>query len=136
MKIGYARVSGTSGQESGLETQLEALKAEGCERIYYEKKSGRNTKRPELISMIKALRPLDTVYITKLDRLCRSLSDMFTLTEDIKKVGAGLVSLDGAIDTSESSPCKDLLWQLLASIAEFERKLIFQRCEEGRAGSA
>ena len=44
----------------------------------------------------------------------------------------GLVSLDGAIDTSDSSPCKDLLWQLLASIAEFERKLIFSRCEEGR----
>lgn len=58
---------------------------------------------------------------------------MFSVTEEIKQAGAGLVSLDGAIDTSESSPCKELLWQLLASIAEFERKLIFSRCEEGRA---
>ena len=55
------------------------------------------------------------------------------VSEEIKEAGAGLLSLDGAIDTSDSSPCKDLLWQLLASIAEFERKLIFQRCEDGRA---
>ena len=80
--------------------------------------------------MIKALRKGDVVTTTKIDRLARSMSDFFKLTEEIKE--AGLVSLDGAIDTSDSSPCKDLLWQLLASIAEFERKLIFQRCEEGR----
>ena len=61
------------------------------------------------------------------------MKDMFSVTEEIKEAGAGLVSLDGAIDTSDSSPCKELLWQLLSSIAEFERKLIFSRCKEGRA---
>ncbi len=133
MKIGYARVSGATGQETGLATQVEALKTAGCERIYSESLSGKNTKRPELQGMLKALRDGDTVFIVKLDRLCRSLQDMFTVTDEIKQAGAGLVSLDGAIDTSDSSPCKELLWQLLASIAEFERKLIFNRCEEGRA---
>jgi len=132
MKIGYARVSGATGQEGGLETQIAALESAGCERIYKEKLSGKNTKRPELQAMLKALRPSDCVVISKLDRLCRSMSDMFKTLEQIRDEGAGLVSLDGAIDTSDSSPCKDLLWQLLASIAEFERKLIFQRCEEGR----
>lgn len=133
MKIGYARVSGATGQENGLETQIQKLKVAGCERIYSESLSGKNTKRPELQSMLKALREGDCVYIVKLDRLCRSMKDMFNVTEEIKQTGAGLVSLDGAIDTSDSSPCKELLWQLLASIAEFERKLIFSRCEEGRA---
>ena len=133
MKIGYARVSGATGQETGLETQIEKLKAAGCERIYSESLSGKNTKRPELQGMLKALRNGDCVYIVKLDRLCRSMKDMFKVTEEIKEAGAGLVSLDGAIDTSDSSPCKELLWQLLGSIAEFERKLIFSRCEEGRA---
>ena len=132
MHIGYARVSGATGQEGGLETQIAALESAGCERIYSESISGKNKDRPELQSMIKALRKGDVVTITKIDRLARSMSDFFKLTEEIKEAGAGLVSLDGAIDTSDSSPCKDLLWQLLASIAEFERKLIFQRCEEGR----
>ncbi len=133
MKIGYSRVSGATGQDSGLKTQIKLLEEAGCERIYSEKLSGKNTKRPELQAMLKSLRPNDTVFITKLDRLCRSMSDMFKTLEQIKEAGAGLVSLDGAIDTSDSSPCKDLLWQLLSSIAEFERKLIFQRCEDGRA---
>jgi DNA invertase Pin-like site-specific DNA recombinase len=133
MNIGYARVSGATGQQGGLETQITALESAGCEQIYSESISGKNKDRPELKSMIKALRKGDVVTITKIDRLARSMSDFFKLTEEIKESGAGLVSLDGAIDTSDSSPCKELLWQLLASIAEFERKLIFQRCEDGRA---
>ena len=74
----------------------------------------------ELQSMIKALRKGDVITITKIDRLARSMSDFFKLTEEIKETGTGLVSLDGAIDTADSSPCKELLWLLLASIAEFE----------------
>ena len=82
--------------------------------------SGKNKDRSELQSMIKALRKGDVITITKIDRLARSMSDFFKLAEEIKETGAGLVSLDGAIDTSDSSPCKELLWLLLASIAEFE----------------
>ena len=51
MKIGYARVSGATGQETGLETQIEKLKAAGCERIYSESLSGKNTceQRAEIV---------------------------------------------------------------------------------------
>ncbi len=120
-------------QEKLIAAQIEKLKAAGCERIYSESLSGKNTKRPELQGLLKALRNGDCVYIVKLDSLYRSMKDMFTVTEEIKEAGAGLVSLDGGIDTSDSSPCKELLWQLLSSIAQFERALILNRCSEGRA---
>ena len=94
MKIGYARVSGATGQDSGLETQIKLLKEAGCEKIYSDKLTGTNTKRPELQAMIKSLRPDDCIVICKLDRLCRSLQDMFKTLEQIKNEGAGLVSLD------------------------------------------
>lgn len=83
--------------------------------------------RPELQSMVKGLRKGDVVTTTKNDRLARRMSDFFNLTEEINEASAGLVSLDGAIDTSVSTPRKDILWQLLVSIAEFERKLISSR---------
>ena len=83
--------------------------------------------------MLKSLRPDECIVICKLDRLCRSLQDMFKTLEQIKNEGAGLVSLDGAIDTSNSSPCSELLWKLVSSIAEFEAQLIIQLCDDGRA---
>ena len=82
---------------------------------------------PELQRMVKGLRKGDVVTTTQNDRLARRMSDFFNLTEEIKEASAGLVSLDGAIDTSDSTPRKDLLWQLLVSIGEFERKLISSR---------
>ena len=66
MNIGYARVSGATGQEGGLETQIAALESAGCERIYSESISGKNKDRPELQSMIKALRKGDVITIPRL----------------------------------------------------------------------
>ena len=97
---GYARVSGATGQEGGLKTQITALENAGCERIYSESISGKNKDKPELQSMIKALRKGDVITITKNDRLARSIGDFFKLTEEIKETGAGLVSLD----TEQSTP--------------------------------
>ena len=69
-KIGYARVSSKSQDYQG---QMAALKAAGCEKIYSEKVSGKNTKdRREFNKLMKALLPGDTVYVAKLDRLARS----------------------------------------------------------------
>lgn len=63
MKIGYARVS---TQDQSLNRQLDQLKAEGCERIYEEKASGKNKERPELNRMLDALRPGDIVITAEL----------------------------------------------------------------------
>ena len=61
---------------------------------------------PELQRMVKGLRKGDVVTTTKHDRLARRMSDFFNLTEEIKEASAGLVSLDGAIDTSYPRPRK------------------------------
>src|SRR5215469_95921 len=72
-KIGYARVS---SKTQDYQAQVEALKANGCEKIYSEKASGKSTDgRPEFNKMLKALLPGDTVVVTKLDRLARSSRD-------------------------------------------------------------
>ena len=73
MNIGYARVS---TRDQNLELQLDALNKAGCETIFQEKASGVTKARPELDRMLTGLRPGDTVYIYKLDRLGRSLKHL------------------------------------------------------------
>jgi DNA invertase Pin-like site-specific DNA recombinase len=76
MKYGYARVS-SKGQD--YTAQVEALKAAGCERIFSEKASAKNTDgRPEFLKLLKVLLPGDTVVVTQLDRLARSSRDLHT----------------------------------------------------------
>ena len=80
MLIGYARVS-TNEQDTA--TQVAALKAAGCERIFSEKASGGRWNRPELHRLLDLLRKGDVVVVWKLDRLSRSLRDVLTIMEQI-----------------------------------------------------
>ncbi len=74
MNVGYARVS-TSSQS--LENQIEQLKATGCEKIFSEKKSGKNeTDRQQFQIMKNFIREGDVLFVTKLDRLARSVIDL------------------------------------------------------------
>ena len=103
MKICHARVSGTTG----LGTKIEKLKDAGCQCIYRESLSGKNAKRPVLQRMLKALRVGDCVYLVRLNRLWRIMKDMFSTTVEINEAGAGLTSLDCAIDSSDNSLSKE-----------------------------
>lgn len=85
MTIGYARVS-TSVQN--LDGQCDSLQQAGCERIYSEKISGAKTQRPELERMLDALREGDTVVITELTRLGRSVKELFSIIEKVHESGA------------------------------------------------
>ncbi|MEM1113739.1 MAG: recombinase family protein [Pseudomonadota bacterium] len=124
VKVGYARVS-TTGQS--LDAQLEALRAAGCENknIYSEKKSGTNADRPQLKAMLKYVRDGDTVYITKLDRLGRSLNDLSNIVEQLKAEGVDFVVLDQGIDTT--TPTGKLMFGMLGAFAEFENELRRER---------
>ncbi|MEP4888484.1 MAG: recombinase family protein [Aliiglaciecola sp.] len=124
MQIGYARCS---TQNQNLDAQLEQLKQ--CDKIFKEKLSGGNSDRPELHKAIDYLREGDSLVITKLDRLARSLTDLHNLVAEIEAKGATLNILNQAIDTSTSSG--KLMFSMLGAFAEFERDLINERVKEG-----
>jgi len=128
MKIGYARVS-TADQNTEL--QLAALKDAGCDKIYSENLSGKNRNRPELKALLKSLRKDDTVVATKIDRLARSLTDLFKISEEIEEKEANLKILEHDFDTSK--PTGKLLFSVLGALAEFERHLIVERTQAGLA---
>lgn len=126
MKIGYARVS---TQEQNLDLQLDALTAHGCEKIYQEHASGKNTERPELESCLKALRAGDLLCVNKLDRLGRNLADLIRIVSDLEKQGIGFVSLSENIDTS--TPSGVLTLHIFSALSEYERSLIRERTNAG-----
>ncbi len=125
--IGYARVSSV-GQS--LEVQKEKLNNFGCGTIFEEKKSGTSTtKRIELQSCLKHLRKGDSLVITKLDRLARSVSDLNKIVDELKTNDVDLIVLDQNIDTS--TPYGKLTFHLLGAFAEFENDLRKERQAEG-----
>jgi len=126
MKIGYARVS---TKEQNLNSQIDLLKNEGCSLIYHEKLSGKNLNRIELNRLFDNLREGDTVIVTKLDRLGRSLKDLIYLVNLIHETKAHFKSINDSIDTS--SPSGKFFFHVFGAIAEFERELISERTKSG-----
>src|SRR3954453_9985575 len=126
MLIGYARVS-TSDQETA--TQVAALKAAGCERIYREKASGGRWDRPELHRLLDQLRKGDVLVVWKLDRLSRSLRDVLIIMECLGEASAGFRSLTEAIDTTTAAG--RMMMQMVGAFAEFERAMLRERTKGG-----
>lgn len=127
MLIGYARVSKTEGQDTA--SQVDALRAAGCERVFEDRASGGRWDRPELHRLLDQLRPGDTVVVWKLDRLSRSLKDLLTLLDRIEQAKAGFRSLTEAVDTTGAAG--RMLVQMLGSFAEFERAMVRERTRAG-----
>jgi DNA invertase Pin-like site-specific DNA recombinase len=128
--IGYARVS-TKGQN--LDRQIAALQAAGCERIFSDKKSGKNAEREELQKALDYLRPNDTLIVPSLDRLGRSIQDLINIVGALRKDGIGFRSLHEALDTT--TPGGRLVFHVFAALAEFIRELIVQGTHEGIAAA-
>jgi DNA invertase Pin-like site-specific DNA recombinase len=130
MKIGYARVS-TDDQNPDL--QLNALKRAGCKTIYTDKASGSKRDRPQLNKCLASLGAGDVLIVWKLDRLGRSLHDLITFLDDLKKRGIQFRSLTESIDTE--TPTGRAMWQMIGILAELERSLIQERTKAGRAAA-
>jgi len=128
--VGYARTS-TTEQMAGLEAQLRDLEAAGCHRIFKEQLSSVDTKRPELERALDYVREGDTLVVTKLDRLARSMGHLVEITGGLKAKGVELKVLALNLDTS--TPTGKLMLNLMGSIAEFERELMLERQREGIA---
>jgi DNA invertase Pin-like site-specific DNA recombinase len=128
--IGYARVS-TKGQN--LDAQIRALTEAGCLRVFADKLSGKNAARPELAACLDYLRPGDTLVVTRLDRLSRSLQDLITTVADLRRRGTGFRSLHEDLNTT--TPGGRLVFHVFAALAEFIRELIIEGTHEGLAAA-
>src|SRR5215469_8124763 len=131
MLYGYARVS-TIDQD--LSTQRAALKAAGCEVIRAEKVSGsRRDGRTELQVLLDFLREGDTLVVTRIDRLARSVKDLQDLVHELKARGVKLKATEQPIDTGTAAGKAFL--DMLGVFAEFETNLRKERQMEGIAAA-
>src|SRR5208283_4217090 len=129
MLVGYARTS-TADQKAGLEAQVGALKAAGCEELFVEQVSSVQ-HREELEKVLKFVRKGDTLVVTKLDRLARSIPDLVRIIATLEEKQATLRILVMNLDTS--TPTGRLLLNLVGSISQFEREIMLERQREGVA---
>lgn len=132
MLIGYARVS---TRDQNLDRQIDALQAEGCERIFAEKASGKSTRgRPELDAAIEALLPGDILIVAEWDRATRSMEDGLAILSRINRRKAMVKALDRKwLDLT--TPIGRGVLGLLSSMAEEERERILARTKQGLAAA-
>lgn len=127
--VGYARVSTTQQDHSA---QVERLVAAGADKVFTEKRSGLDSRRPELERCLEYVREGDTLLVTKLDRLARSTSDLYRIVSSLSDKGVGFKVLDdAAVDTTTRTG--KLVMGILALIAEFETEIRRERQMEGIA---
>ena len=126
MLLGYARIS---TKDQNLDLQIDALKMEGCELIFKDTISGTKTDRPALDKMMELARSGDIIVVWKLDRLGRSLKHLVELIALLIDKGIGFKSLNDNIDTTTAQG--RLIFNIFASLAEFERDLISERTKAG-----
>lgn len=132
-RIGYGRVSTADQHSRG---QLDALVEADVDKdmvFIDEGVSGVKASRPQLDLCLATLRRGDTLVITRLDRLGRSVSNLVALVKDLGEKGVDLVVTTQGIDTS--TPGGKLVFHIMASLAEFEHDLIVARTLEGLAAA-
>ena len=130
-KIGYARASTL---EQSLDVQIAALKAAGCDVVRSEKRSGTSTQgRDELRTLLDFIRAGDTLMVTRIDRLARSIGDLQDIVRKLKAKGAVLKATEQPIDTSTAAGKAFL--DMLGVFAEFETNLRRERQLEGIAAA-
>ena len=132
MRYGYARVS-TRKQINGnsLEEQRQQLIDNDCDMVVEEQYTGKTTERPRLRELLKKLRTGDTLMVTKLDRLVRSATEGANLIKELISKGIKVNILNmGEVD---ERPQGRLMLHILLAFAEFERDMIVERTQAGKA---
>jgi len=127
-KVGYIRVS-TLDQQT--ERQLEGMI---LDRVFTDKASGKDTRRPELESLLGFVRSGDTVLVHSMDRLARNLDDLRRIVKLLTNRGVRIEFVKEHLSfTGEDSPMASLMLSVMGAFAEFERSLIKERQREGIA---
>ena len=132
MRYGYARVS-TRGQVNGnsFAEQRQQLMTIGCDEVIEEQYTGATTERPQLEALLTRLKAGDTLMVTKLDRLARSATEGANLIKELTDNGIRVSILNmGEVD---ERPQGRLMLHILLAFAEFERDMIVERTQAGKA---
>jgi DNA invertase Pin-like site-specific DNA recombinase len=124
--VGYARVS-TDDQDCAI--QIEKLHQLGCHKTYADKSTGKNVNRVQLQQCLDYLREGDVLAFTRVDRLGRSLKDLVTISDELRKKGVGLFIVQQNLDTS--TPIGQMFYAMLGIMSEFEYHLKRERQTEG-----
>jgi DNA invertase Pin-like site-specific DNA recombinase len=129
-KIGYARVSSAS---QNLDSQIDALKEAGCTRIFTDKISGTKLNRAGWDELLGYIRIQDTLVITELSRMSRSLVHLLEIVKTLEEKQVELVSLRENIDTSTATGRCFLA--MMGAVSQMEREIKAERAEAGRAAA-
>jgi len=128
--IGYVRVSSV-GQN--LDRQLDGIE---LDKIFTEKASAKDIKRPQLKECLDYLRDGDTLHCHSIDRLARNLIDLQMITHDLNTKGVSVnFHKENLVFTGDDNPMSKLMLQMMGAFAEFERNLIKERQAEGIAAA-
>lgn len=133
MRYGYGRVSTTGQSRDGnsLDAQETALKNAGAQKIYSDTFTGTKNHRPELDKLMDLLQPGDTLIVSKLDRIARSASGGIELINSLLERGITVHVLNMGI--MDNTPSGKLIRNVMLAFAEFERDMIVERTQEGKA---
>ncbi|SLM85467.1 MULTISPECIES: recombinase family protein [Vagococcus] len=136
IKIGYGRVFTTDKQDASLENQRDLLKKYGCEKIFFEKSSGRNDDRKEFKKCIKRCKSLAKtnkviLVVVKSDRLSRKFSTLVNTVNELNEDNIAFKSLTESFDTSTIEG--KLMFNILSSFAEYEVSQTRERIKMGMA---
>jgi DNA invertase Pin-like site-specific DNA recombinase len=132
MIYGYARIS-TFKQVAGngLEDQENVLRSRGCDKIVIEQFTGKTTDRPKFNELLSYLTSGDTLMVTKLDRLARSASEGNAVIQSL--ISKGIIVVIDNMGTISNKPMDKLMVTMMLAFAEFERTLIIERTQAGKA---
>lgn len=133
MIYGYARVS-TKGQAkdgNSLEAQEKALKAAGATEVYKDAFTGTKRERPQLTELLNKVNKGDKIVVTKLDRVARSAAQGMELIDDLLNKGVSVHILN--MGELNNTPSGKLIRNIFLAFAEFERDMIVERTQEGKA---
>ena len=133
MIYGYARVSTKTQAKDGnsLEVQEDILRGAGASEIYKDAFTGTVIERPQFDKLMAKIEDGDTLMVTKLDRIARSASEGSKMVQEMIDKGICVHVLN--MGKMDNTPTGKLICQIMFAFAEFERDMIIERTQEGRA---
>jgi DNA invertase Pin-like site-specific DNA recombinase len=133
MLIGYGRTS-TLDQQASIQAQERDLSAAGCDKLFIEQVSSVG-KRQQLDAALDYVRDGDTLIVTKLDRLARSVPDLLTMVSRLegKNVGLRVLAMSGSQPLDTGTAIGKLMLAVIGAVGQFEREMMLERQREGIA---